>query len=538
MEIITPGNLSEILRFKERISLKNRQLVALKHLSSVLLETEDKKSFAEQVVPFIKNTLSIRGDLIIYIEIDGRPTSVTGFDVVEVLQSLYSNIKKMLSPKDSPIVVDLSSEEDGDPLGFYIKQGFSKCIICSVYEKSRMIGFLCIPQTQNYVLQEDEKLFIKHLGEIIGIFFNHINLKRNLRETKTQMENQFQDLQAVYMVSKSLGGHLDTTAILNNALDTLLSQEVLNIEAKGGVFLLNEETRRLELKCYRNLEKHIIETEQTIDVGYCLCGRVAETGEIVTSLDCYTDNRHETQFKGMTLHGHINLPLKTEKRILGVLFLYLPGNLKPTENQINLLTAIANQLSVSLENARLYEKVRHMSVHDPLTNLFNRKMLFDRLEEEINRSERSKKPLSIGLIDIDHFKRINDTYGHVAGDRVLKELSTLLKSSVRKIDTVARFGGEEFAVLLPDTNMEHGVAIMDRLRLSVEKHEFLIDEEGNTASVTISVGISTLSPGWPMDKSALIKGADEALYRAKETGRNRVCHLFEDFADTQVPPTV
>jgi len=495
----------------------------LKRISLMLSETEDEITFVKKTVPFIKKALDIKGDLIIYIEIEGKPISVIGFDS-DILKSLYANIKGVLTSKDSPVVIDLAPEEDGDPLGFYIKQGYSKCIISPIYERSKTIGFLGIPQEKGYTLQEDEKIFIKHLSEIIGIFFSYINLKRNLQETKMQMQNQFQDLQAVYTVSKSLGGHLDSDAILNNALDTLLSQDVLNIEAKGGIFLLNEETRQLELICYRNIEEHIIEAEKTIALGYCLCGRVAQSGEIITSLNCFTDKRHDTQFGGMTLHGHINIPLKTDERILGVLFLYLPGNFEPTENQLNLLTAIANQLSIAIENARLYERVRHMSVHDPLTNLFNRKMLFDRLEEEISRSERSEKPLSMAMIDIDYFKKINDSYGHMAGDMVLKELSKLLKSSVRKIDTVARFGGEEFTILLPGATIENGVTVMERIRLSIEKHPFPIDEEGNTISITISIGGSTLYPADHVNKTTLIKAADEALYQAKVNGRNRICH--------------
>lgn len=519
-----PGNLSEIIRFKERISLKNRQLLALKHLSTMLMEVEDEKAFVQKTVPFIKKALGIKGDLIIYVEIEGKPTSVIGFDVAS-LQSLYADIKEVITPKNSPVVVDLVSEEAGDPLGFYIRQGYPKCIISSIYEKSKTIGFLGIPQTNGYVLQEDEKLFIKHLGEIIGIFFNHINLKCNLRETKMLMENQFQDLKAVYAVSKSLTGHLETNDILNNALDTLLSQEVLNIEAKGGIFLLNEETCRLELVCHRNIDRFVVETEKSIELGYCLCGRVAQTGEILSSINCFADKRHETNYEGMTLHGHIILPLKTDKRILGVLFLYLPGNFKPTENQIDMLSAITSQLSIALENARLYEKVHHLSVHDPLTNLFNRKMFFDRFDEEIYRSERSNMSLSIAIIDIDHFKRINDTFGHMAGDSVLKELSDLLKNSVRKIDTVARFGGEEFTILMPGANMAKGVAIMERLRSLVEKRDFCINEEGHTTSVTISIGISTLCPDNPVDKSTIFKAADEAMYKAKENGRNQICHF-------------
>lgn len=507
----------------------------LKRLSLMLSEVEDEKTFAQKAIPFIEKALDVKGDLIIYVEIDGKPITIIGFNE-EILKNLYTNIKRLVTPAKSPVVIDLSTEEDDDPLDFYIKQGYSKCIISSVYEKTKMIGFLCVPQLEGYILQEDEKLFIKNLGEIIGIFFNYINLKRNLQKTKIQMENQFNDLQAVYTVSQSLGGHLDTDTILNNALDTILSQEVLNIEAKGGVFLLNEETNQLELTCHRNIGEYLAEEEKTIELGYCLCGRVAQTGNMITSLNCFTDKRHDTQFEGMTLHGHINLPLKTDKQILGVLFLYLPGDFKPKENQITLLTAIAKQLSIALENAKLYERVRHLSVRDPLTNLFNRRMLFDRLDEEISRSARSKESLSIAMVDVDHFKRINDDYGHMEGDKVLKLLAVLLKDMIRKSDTVARFGGEEFAILLPRTNMENSLTVMERLRLSVAKHPFLIDEKGNTVSITISIGIATSNPADPVEKARLVKAADNALLLAKDNGRNQICHsdTSEEFATSYV----
>jgi diguanylate cyclase (GGDEF)-like protein len=151
-------------------------------------------------------------------------------------------------------------------------------------------------------------------------------------------------------------------------------------------------------------------------------------------------------------------------------------------------------------------------------------MLFDRLDEEVSRSERSGKPLSIAMIDIDHFKIINDNYGHMAGDRILSELSRLLKGNVRNIDTVARFGGEEFMILLPDSDLEKSITSMERLRVCVEKHAFPTDKDGQTISLTISIGISVFDPGNPVDKPDLVKASDEALYKAKETGRNRVCH--------------
>jgi diguanylate cyclase (GGDEF)-like protein len=427
-----------------------------------------------------------------------------------------------LSPRSAPVVIDLSSNAEGDLFDSYFKRGYAKCEFSPVYHGKNLLGFIAIPRKASFSMQEDEKIFLTYLGEIIGVFFEYIHLKRDMQDTKTRMDRRFEDLNAVYTVSRSLANWLDVRSILENALDTILSQEVLNVQAKGGIFLFNEETGRLDLTCHRNIADALVQAEQSIDLGYCLCGRAAQSGQLILSTDCFEDKRHDTTYPGMGAHGHIILPLKANDRCLGVLFLYLPPGVEATKSQIDLLTAISNQLSIALENARLYEKVRHLSVHDPLTGLFNRRLFFDRLDEEISRSRRSASPLSLVMIDIDHFKKINDHHGHQAGDRVLIELSALMKKGMRKIDIVARFGGEEFTVLLPGADAGGACIAMERLRQDVEKHVFPVDDQGNAIPVTVSMGISTSTPDHPKEASELIRVADETLYLAKEAGRNRV----------------
>ena len=517
----SPGNLSEILKIEKRLSKKNQQLLALKQLSVMLSKTEDEESFAEKAIPLMQKALDSKETPIVYIEMEGKSTSVSDFDL-ESLKSIYSHLKSSLSKRSAPVLIDLSSKAEGDLLGSYFERGYAKCEFSSVYHGKKSLGFFAIPRKASFSLQEDEKKFLWYLGEIIGVFFEYIHLKRDMQDAKTQVEQRYQDLNAVYTVSRSLGNLLDVRSILENALDTILSQEVLNVQAKGGIFLFNEETGRLDLTCHRNIADALVETEESIDVGYCLCGRAVQSGQIILSTDCFGDERHDTNYPGMVAHGHIILPLIANDRSLGVLFLYLPPGVEATTSQIDLLTAISSQLSVALESARLYEKVHHLSVHDPLTNLFNRRLLFDRLDEEISRSRRSVKPLSLVMIDIDHFKKINDDHGHQAGDRILIELSTLMKKSMREIDIVARFGGEEFTILLPGANAGEAFIAMERLREEVEKHVFPVDDQGNAISVTVSMGISTSTPDNSKEASELIKAADETLYQAKEAGRNRV----------------
>jgi two-component system cell cycle response regulator len=179
------------------------------------------------------------------------------------------------------------------------------------------------------------------------------------------------------------------------------------------------------------------------------------------------------------------------------------------------------QALVVIENAHLYETVRLKSVTDELTRLYNRRHFFERLRREYQRICRHNgKGLAVLLMDIDHFNGINDSYGHPAGDDVLRDLARILISQTRATDTAARFGGEEFIVLLPETDLEGGATFAERVRKAVEAKAFL--SNGLTISVTISIGVSAIQDGQVTEEEA-IGQADKALYRAKTEGRNRVC---------------
>ncbi|EMG38059.1 diguanylate cyclase (GGDEF) domain-containing protein [Desulfocurvibacter africanus PCS] len=155
---------------------------------------------------------------------------------------------------------------------------------------------------------------------------------------------------------------------------------------------------------------------------------------------------------------------------------------------------------------------------DVLTGVPNRRQLMARLEEELARAMRTGQPLACALMDVDHFKRVNDTHGHQKGDTVLKALARIARETVRGYDVVGRFGGEEFLLVLPGTDSEHAVELAERVRLAVQDR--LATETGLPSVVTISLGVATLRPGDNVE--SLVKRADDALYRAKEKGRNRV----------------
>jgi diguanylate cyclase (GGDEF)-like protein len=167
------------------------------------------------------------------------------------------------------------------------------------------------------------------------------------------------------------------------------------------------------------------------------------------------------------------------------------------------------------ERKRVEEKLRELSERDPLTIIYNRRKLLELLGIEVDKAKRYSRPLSLIMLDIDHFKKVNDNYGHTSGDSVLKTTTNIVSTIIRNVDIFARYGGEEFIVLSPETNIEGAKVLAEKIRVAVEQYSY-----PSVGKVTISAGVAELSD---KDSGAvLITKADEALYVAKQGGRNRV----------------
>jgi diguanylate cyclase (GGDEF)-like protein len=169
---------------------------------------------------------------------------------------------------------------------------------------------------------------------------------------------------------------------------------------------------------------------------------------------------------------------------------------------------------------KLRQRLQEQSIRDPLTDLFNRRFMDESLETEILRATRNSRPLSLILIDIDHFKRFNDTFGHDAGDHVLQSLADLLRKFFRASDVCCRHGGEEFAIILPDSSLQNAVVRATSLRTEVKRLNLIYDKQ-NLGSVTVSIGVAAF-PEHGSSASALLKIADRCLYESKASGRDVV----------------
>jgi len=181
--------------------------------------------------------------------------------------------------------------------------------------------------------------------------------------------------------------------------------------------------------------------------------------------------------------------------------------------------------TVAIEVARLRQNLSELSDlvrTDTLTGIANYRYFFQALEQEIERTQRSGQPTSLIMLDIDFFKKINDQWGHEVGNQALIHLSSLLQQTVRKLDVPCRYGGEEFAIILPDTPMAASIPVAERIRTSIE--ETPLNIAGKLLKMTASLGIMTYTEQQEITVAELVKQADEYLYKAKQGGRNRVCH--------------
>jgi diguanylate cyclase (GGDEF)-like protein len=186
---------------------------------------------------------------------------------------------------------------------------------------------------------------------------------------------------------------------------------------------------------------------------------------------------------------------------------------------------VLNERQLTEERNHMLEKLQKLAITDALTKLYNSRHFYNQLELEVTRCNRYSHPLSLLLLDIDLFKKYNDTYGHLEGDKVLIRIGKIINSLLRKMDSAYRYGGEEFTIILPETNTAEAFTVAQRIRLAIEEEEFE-PLPGKTVTITISVGATQYSP--PEDLPSLIQRADKSMYMSKQAGRNRVTSLSSE----------
>lgn len=338
---------------------------------------------------------------------------------------------------------------------------------------------------------------------------------------KTASEKEQHVIRALAMLTEMMGfitSELKFEAILQAFLE--MTRSLLKAEY-SGIFIFEREQKE------PILFKTTYSKETPPD---CVKAMIKGTlGDAIMRLTPLRINEFTTElpFNHIPIKNLIALPLSSSDSEMSALLIMVNKNNGFTPDDEDTLFNFAFQ---AFQTIAIHEKIARLATTDSLTGLSNHRTFQERLSEELSRAERYFKVLSLIMLDIDHFKSFNDTYGHQTGDEVLKGIAKIISSNIRDVDFSARYGGEEFMVILPETGCEDAAAIAERIRLKVAKNPFTI-EGGEGVRLTISAGIGCY-PEDAKSKKELIKKVDKALYFAKNHGRNRVCTFQETVRDT------
>jgi diguanylate cyclase (GGDEF)-like protein len=375
----------------------------------------------------------------------------------------------------------------------------------------------------------------------------HLDSKDELGQLAQILDSMRIEIRQTLLEKESMIANLTIRDEINQAIisrsgnDLLLQVLMIILRSvaaqQGSIMLVDQNTQQLLMKVVYNpnTDSSPVKVHERISfsLGEGIAGHVANSGNALLCNDPLHDPRfkpYHFQEMDLGLQNLLCLPLKVDQTVLGVISLdnkpggFLPEDLEQVQDS-------ANQVAIAIKNAELYE----LSITDGMTGLYIRRYFQDMLEQELKRSQRFNMRTALIIFDIDFFKRFNDTYGHLAGDFVIKKVASLVGGSIRDgVDTPARYGGEEFAIIMPDTGLEGAYHVAERLRESIANSEFAYEEQ--LFKVTISLGCAEF-PAQADSRDDLIEKADIALYASKHKGRNRsTCYSPDLETESPIKP--
>jgi len=468
-----------------------------------IIETSLKEScdITESEFSFFAE-LNKQGELEKYILNDsGKVEKITSDDFnIPVNQIEIKKIwDKLVKDRHTLIVYDTENHPD------LIKSNNNslKSFICSpLIFKDKNIGVLGIANKKiDYTFFDQQSL------ESISVSFLEA---LNSKKYEINLMKAMEELTALYQISSLISKIMNMDELFPNILKAITGQKIFNYPKTGGIFM-NKNDRLLPVASIGNIDDFAcIHNPNNPKKSSCMIS--FKKGTIIQEKKCKYIEKHKTDKDKKNDHGHLIIPLKASNVTVGVLGLYMDPDFKDlNERQIQVVSSIGHQIGIAIQNLNLYEETKRLSLHDPLTGLANRRNMEKAFTDNLALSKRYNRTFSILMLDIDFFKKYNDTYGHSAGDKILSDVAKVLNKEVRDVDLVTRYGGEEFLIMLPEIELKEASMVAERIRASIEK----------STDVTISIGVSVYNDKI-VNKKNLIDNADLALYKAKENGRNRV----------------
>ncbi len=396
--------------------------------------------------------------------------------------------------------------EEGSILMGYLRNGIQDV-------KNHEKGLLAVRHAK-----EQTSLMVLTMVILSGMFISFILLSLSYYIARRETRSHLLAASDLESANRDISDLSNMTQLLQSCSDFQEARSILSSygskffpEDSGGIYLINaSRTLMAGLAVWGPAEQAPFSPDQ------CWALRLGQPH--LTSKDTDVRCQHVTTKEG----AHLCIPLSAHHETLGTLDLHHAKEMTAAEMEKlrAKATSFAEQVALAIRSLQLREQLRELSIRDPLTGLLNRRHMEESLLREISRATRTKQPLSVLMMDVDHFKHFNDTYGHEAGDHVLKEFGHLLQNQVRESDIACRYGGEEFTLILPEADCGTACEIGNRIRNAVMDLQLVVGRK-SLGRVTVSGGIAV----FPADGDTiqqLLARADEALYDAKKNGRNRI----------------
>jgi diguanylate cyclase (GGDEF)-like protein/PAS domain S-box-containing protein len=487
------NNLRDVNDVLDRILLDVKNVVPHDTASIALLDDNNMVTFARSS-GYKESGL---GEVVSHLKID--------------VNSFFT-FKTMLETRNPMIVEDTVKDPHWHPIknSEWIKSFAGAPIMIG----GKVIGFLNLDSSK-------PNFFTQKYADWLQAFANHAGVAIENARLFDQVRRDSVEMTTFYQVGLLLSSNLNLEPMimeLYGFFSKIVDVERFNLglyEEQTGIakfYIISSKVGHIRTRTRNIVEKpgmtnYIIQTQKQVYIPDIL-GPVNEKYEKIW-------NRLNKK-EGRT---YLAVPLKLRGKIIGVLSLQSLKTDAYNSDQIRLVETIASQASAAIENARLFEKMEKLAITDGLTGLYNHRYFSEMAEKELTRAIRYQKPLALIMIDLDHFKKVNDQFGHLMGDQILQLIARNCAKILRKIDIISRYGGEEFSVLLPETDLKDAMAAAERLREAIASSQVVTNE--GVVKVTGSLGVATLGM-CPPDIKQLIDCADKALYDAKNAGRNQV----------------
>jgi diguanylate cyclase (GGDEF)-like protein/PAS domain S-box-containing protein len=420
---------------------------------------------------------------------------LTGYPTEDLIENRKISYLKIIHPEDRQKVNDVVQKSLNQKDNFEITY---RIITADHQEK--------------WVWEKGEGIF-NNDGELVVIegfisdVTKHVNTEQAAEKAKMQA-------QALKQALEDLSSQLELSQVLRRILVSL--KTVLDFDS-ATLFL--KEQDRFKVVAARGFDNTSRLINKTFPATDLLLREIQTVNAPIILEDAQNDPRFKQWEGSEYVRGWMGVPLFRHDEFIGLMTI---DNHKPaayTQEDASLALSFANSAAIVIENARLFDQTQQMALTDTLTGVYNRRYFYELALKEFARSKRYQDPLSIIMIDIDHFKNVNDRYGHLAGDQVLMQFVQRIQNELRASDVLARFGGEEFIILLPETNLGDATQVAERLREVTSQYPFLLVTA--QTFITISLGVSCFK-FTTISLDQLIDESDKALYEAKQFGRNRV----------------